>query len=263
MSASPQSAPPRRDVIYPHRSFRALRFDPMGVLLAFVLAILLSLTVLVEGQSLLDLHQSLTGFFTSLAGVPHQADPRRTDIFPGHFTAAVPPITVPYSADVPDLNKFPALIAAALLLAVSRHNTITRGFFYFLFVLLTAGVVALTLFPQLHANAETVTQVWLRSALPIWLLMPWLASFLFLAANPGWRHGIFWTLGLMLHLFWTSALRQAFLLAVLHHTGILFYPVLWFLTGFLFDVLILLVFYSLSLHGATRGLWGQREEVLA
>ena len=254
---------PRRDTIYLHRSFRHLAFNPVAILAAVLFATLLSLAIFVEGQALLDLHQSLVTWFVDAAGLTGGGEAVRTHVFPGRFTALAPAVTVPASNAVPDALRVPALLAAVALLLLSKRNTITRGFFYFLLILLVAGMVTLTLFPHIHVNAESVTQIWLRSALPIWMLMPWLGSFLFIAVNPGWRLGMFWTLGLVLHLFWTSALRQAFLLAAMHYTGILFFPLVWFVTGLLADVVILLVVYSLTLHQATAGLWGRRAEAIA
>jgi hypothetical protein len=254
---------PRREVIYLHRSFRHLRFDPLAAFCAFALAATLSFGVISQAQTLVDLHQHLVTLFTQLAGVTAGGESAPAVIFPGSLQTEAAPVHVPASPAVGDWMRFPAIAAAAALLYFSRRNTIARGFFYFLIVLLLGGIAALTLFPQLHINAESVTQIWLRSALPIWLLMPWFAAFLFVVINPAWRTGLLWTVGVLLHLFWTSALRQAFLLAVMHYTGILFFPLLWFLFGFLFDMLILLVVYSLSLHHATQELWGRRQEAFA
>jgi hypothetical protein len=260
----PQKAnKPRREIIYPHRSFRHLRFQPLATFTGFALATLLSFGVVAASQPLADLHQQLASLFTQLAGVTEGGQSSTATVFPKLLQAEAPPVRVPLSSEVPDLMRLPALAAALATLFLSRRNTITRGFFYFLLILLMGGTIALTLLPRLHVNAETVTQIWLRSALPVWLLMPWFASFLFIVINPAWRMGIVWTLGVMLHLFWTSALRQAFLLAVMHYTGIVFFPLLWFLFGFLFDMLVLLVFYSLSLNNATLDLWGHRQEALA
>lgn len=254
---------PRREAIYPHRSFRHLQFDPLATFAGFALATLLSFGVVSAAQPLTDFHQQLVSWFTALAGVADGEIGASASVFPNLLRAEVPPVTIPTSSAVPDTLRVPALVAAVVLLLVSRGNNITRGFFYFLLILLIGGVVALALFPHLHVNAEAVTQIWLRSALPVWLLMPWFASFLFVVINPAWRMGIAWTLGVMTHLYWTSALRQAFLLAVMHYTGIVFFPLVWFLFGFLFDMLILLVFYSLALHHATQNLWGGRREAIA
>ena len=254
---------PRRELIYPHRSFRHLQFEPLAVFAGFALATLLSFGVVSQAQALTDLHQVLATAFAQMAGITEGGQPARAVVFPQMLAAETAPVVVPNSDNVTDWMRFPPIAAAVAILFLSRRNTITRGFFYFLLILLLGGTVALTLFPALHVNAESVTQIWLRSALPVWLLIPWFAAFLFIVINPAWRMGILWTLGVMAHLFWTSALRQAFLLAVMHYTGIVFFPLLWFLFGFLFDMLILLVFYSLSLHHATHELWGGRQEVAA
>jgi hypothetical protein len=259
MTANAKPLEARRQVIYLHRSFRALRLNHTALFTAVCVAVLVSTFVVTEGQTLVNLHQRLAIWFTQLAGVAQGESESAAPVFPDLLPAQVPPVTVPVSPAVSDAMRVPALAVALLLLLATARNTITRGFFYFLLILLLAGTVALTLFPGLYVSAESVTQISLRSAFPIWLLMPWFASFLFIALNPDWRTGIVWTLGLLLHVFWTSALRQAFLLVVMHHTGILLFPLLWFMFGFLFDMLILLVVYSLSLNRATRGLWGNRE----
>lgn len=263
MGANAKPMKPRREGIYLHRSFRSLTLDKAALVTAICLALFLSSFVLAEAQMLVNLHQRMVGWFTTLAGVAQGESTAATAIFPGLLPAQVPPVQVPASPAVPDQMRISALVVAVALLLATKRNTITRGFFYFLFILLLAGTVALTLFPGLYVNAEALTQISLRSAYPVWLLMPWFGAFLFVALNPDWRMGVLWTLGACGHIFWTSALRQAFLLAVMHYTGILLFPLLWFVFGFLFDILILLVFYSLSLNRATRGLWGNRQEVLA
>ena len=262
MGANAKPLLPRREGIYLHRSFRALRIEPVALFTAFALALLISCLVLTEAQALVNIHQRIAIWFTALADVP-LGESIVTPIFSDLLPAHVPPVEVPGSAAVTDAMRIPALAVALVLLIASARNTITRGFFYFLFILLLAGTAALTLLPNLYVNAASVTQISLRSAYPIWLLMPWFASFLFVAVNPDWRMGVGWTLAALLHIFWTSALRQAFLLVVMHYTGVLLFPLLWFVFGFLFDILILLVFYSLSLHRAASGLWGKRQEVIA
>jgi hypothetical protein len=55
-----------------------------------------------------------------------------------------------------------------------------------------------------------------------------------------------------------SAVRLAFCLGILHYSGLLFMPVLWFTLGLLADVLYIVVFLSLSTRVASLRAWGRR-----
>jgi hypothetical protein len=55
-----------------------------------------------------------------------------------------------------------------------------------------------------------------------------------------------------------SALRMVFILGVLHYTGLLFMPVLWFALGTLADLIFVLFFYSITVYRTSGRLWGTR-----
>ena len=254
---------PRRGVIYPHRSFRALPLNPVSLALGIALAALLSMLAWGERHDLARAHQEVTAWFLDVVGLTEQWAPRTATIFPAFLQAPSPAVAVPVSSDVREPMRFTAILGSLFLLLLTKRNTIARGFFYFLLLLLVAGALVLTVFSHIHLNAESVTEMWLRTEFPVWVLMPWFAAFLFLVMNPDWRAGLAWMLLVLTWVFVTSALREAFAIGVMHFTGILFFPVLWFLFGFLFDLLIVLVAYSVSLHWANAHVWGRRKEMTA
>ena len=79
-------------------------------------------------------------------------------------------------------------------------------------------------------------------------VMPWVSALLFVVTQPSALEGTVWTLVAQGWAFLYSAIRMVFCLGVLHHSGLLFFPLLWFGMGTLSDLLILLLFYSLSIH---------------
>lgn len=253
----------RRPGVYMHRSFRSVPVSAVNAGLGVAMALLLSLAAYAGREDLARAHQDLVTWFLSAAGVTAELPARQAEIFPGFLQAPVPPVPVPASDDVEEPMRFTAILGALFLLLLSKRNTISRGFFYFLLLLVIAGAAALTALPGMHLNAESLTQMWLRTELPVWLVMPWFAALLFLVMNPDWRAGVAWMMLVMGWIYFSSALREAFVLGVMHFTGLLFFPALWFLFGFLFDLVIVLVAYSVSLHWANAHVWGQRKEMVA
>lgn len=261
--AAKQPNAPRRRIIYPHRSFRAVPLNPVSIALGVALALLCTMLAFVNRHELASAHQATATWFLSLADLNDMPLDHQAEVFPRFLNAPVPPVSVPASDSVGDTMRFMSILGALFLLIVSKRNTVARGFFYFLLLLLVVGALVLAGFPSIYINAETITQIWLRTAFPVWIIMPWFCAFLFLLVNPDWRTGLGWMALVLVWIFATSALREAFTIALMHYTGILFFPILWLLFGFLFDLLVVLVAYSVSLHWANAHIWGQRKEMTA
>lgn len=92
----------------------------------------------------------------------------------------------------------------------------------------------------------------------VWLVLPWFSSALFVLLHPDLRWGVLWALLVQGYAVVWSAVRLAFGVAVIHYSGLLFVPLLWFGLGLLADNIYLLVFFSLSTRQAAGKTWGRR-----
>ena len=101
-------------------------------------------------------------------------------------------------------------------------------------------------------------QIWLRGEFLVWLLLPWVSALLFILTMPSVAAGVGWALSMQAYAIFWSALRFVFCLGVLHFTGILFLPLLWFSLGILFDMVYILTFYSLALQWSMKRAMGER-----
>jgi hypothetical protein len=124
--------------------------------------------------------------------------------------------------------------------------------------LLFAAAIVIVFNPSYYFDAKMYQQIWLRGELLVWLLLPWIAVFLFMVILPSPGVGVAWTLLLQVYAILWSAIRLAFCLGVLHYTGILFLPLLWFAFGILFDLVYVLVFYSMALQVSIKRSIGWR-----
>ena len=92
----------------------------------------------------------------------------------------------------------------------------------------------------------------------MWLLLPWFSAGLLVVLQPTVWPGLIWAVLMQAYGFLWSAIRLAFCLGVLHFSGLLFMPLLWFTLGLLADVLYIVVFLSLSTRVAGLRAWGRR-----
>jgi hypothetical protein len=72
--------------------------------------------------------------------------------------------------------------------------------------------------------------------------------------------GVGWAVVIQLYGFLWSAFRLAFFIGVMHFSGILFIPLLWFTFGLLADIVYIMVFYSLAVHWIASRAWGRGAE---
>jgi hypothetical protein len=151
--------------------------------------------------------------------------------------------------------------AAALTALIFAHRRfpLGRNFVIFLMILLCASGIVVLFVPSFSFDAVVYSQIWLRGEILIWLLLPWVSALLFVLTLPSIAGGFLWAFLIELYVVFWSALRLAFCLGVLHYTGILFLPLLWFVLGILFDLVVVLFFYSLALQQSIkRSIGGRR-----
>lgn len=247
----------RREFIYPHRSVRSFPISPWRVCAALSMACVLSAAVFYSGTRLLDAHNRISWFILKYTSVP-TAGERTIEVFPG-----LGPVTVkdvPLKADRESPLRTGILFAAALSALIFSHRRfpLGRNFVVFLMILLCASGIVVLFVPSFYFDAVMYAQIWLRGEVLVWLLLPWVSALLFVLTLPSMASGFLWGVLVECYIVVWSALRLAFCLGVLHYTGILFLPLLWFVLGILFDLVIILFFYSLALEQSIKRTMGGR-----
>lgn len=247
----------RREFIYPHRSVRFVRITAKRVAVAAITAVVLCGLVAAWSTGLFESHNRLCLTFLGLAGIP-VSDVRSVDLFPGLGHAPVPASSVVRVEDNP--ARFVLLLAASvlLLLAIQRRFPLARGFVIFLLTLLLITAVVASLHPSSQFGSAEFTQIWLRGEVLVWMLLPFFVAGIFTLVHPFWVVGVIWTVAIQAFGVLWSAVRLAFCIGVMHYSGILFIPMLWFALGMLADVVYLIVSYSIAVHWNAARCWGRR-----
>lgn len=147
--------------------------------------------------------------------------------------------------------------AVLALLAVYGRVELARNFILFLLVLLLTAA-AVMVFSGAEITSAEFSQIWLRGEILVWLLLPWFSAGLLVVLQPAAWPGLIWAVLMQAYGFFWSAIRLAFCLGVLHYSGLLFMPLLWFALGLLADVLYIVVFLSWSTRVAGFFAWGRR-----
>jgi hypothetical protein len=247
----------RRDTIYPHRSIRSLEFTPERILAAILVAVVLTFAMYVGRDRLFVEHNRITATLLDLSGIPISGT-ARIDIFPvlGSADGAVTNI---FHYQSSPLRVAILLISSIIaLLIVHRRVHLARNFIVFLFILLLLAAGIMVFFQSFELQSAEFTQIWLREEVLVWFILPWFSASLFILARPDAWAGILWALGVQIFGIVWSAVRLAFCLALIHYSGLLFVPLLWFTFGLLADNIYLLVFFSISTHQAAGKAWGKR-----
>jgi hypothetical protein len=247
----------RRIYIYPHRSVRALPVTAFRLVAALSMAALLCGLTAYYAIELMNIHGRIAGFLMEFASIPTSGW-EAVAIFPGLQPALAPVTTIPLFHAVTDGARMTLIAAIVILLLVSRHYVLTRSLAGFLIFLLIVSALVNSLKPDLHFESQTFGQIWLRGEMLVWLLMPWVSALLFVLPQPNIAEGFGWALLTQAYCILFSALRMVFSLGVLHHTGMLFLPLIWFGMGTLSDLVFLLFFYSISVYRASGRVWGLR-----
>lgn len=237
-----------------------MRVTIKRIVLAVLTAAALITIVAARNDDLFYSHNRLCVAILKLAEIPAGGE-QIVDVFPGFGRAAVPGTPVTRLETNP--IRIGLLFAAGLivLIAVYRRFPLARGFVLFLLALLLITAVAVSFLPKsTQFGAVEFSQIWLRGEILVWLLLPLFSAGMFMLIQPYWLTGVCWTVGVQAFGFLWSAARLAFCIGVMHFSGVLFIPLLWFALGLLADMVYLMVFYSMAVHWSTSRYWGRRAE---
>ncbi|MCU1334687.1 MAG: hypothetical protein JWO19_268 [Bryobacterales bacterium] len=247
----------RRTAIYPHRSIRSLPLNTGRLLAALGFAIALTALVYWARAPLLARHNQISAALLRLCNIPLEGS-TQVDVFEPIGSAEVVTTTA-FRLDRQPIRVAILFVSAVVaLLAVYRGVELARNFVVFLLVLLMLGAGVMVFAPGSEITSAEFSQIWLRGELLVWLLLPWFSAGLLVMLQPEAWPGLMWAVLMQAYGFVWSAIRLAFCLGVLHYSGLLFMPLLWFTLGLLADVLYVVVFFSLSTHVAGLRVWGRR-----
>lgn len=247
----------RRTSIYPHRSVRSFTISRRRILVALGLALVASILIGYFGSALLAAHGRLAGLILAITGIPSGGS-RSVVVFPSVWSATVPSIHFPHmQSNLPQVAILFS-VSLAMMVAIYRSFALSRGFVVFLMILLSSSAAAIYLSRSYYLDSAMYHQIWLRGEILVWILIPWASAFLFLFTIPSFATGLAWALLLQVYSILWSAVRLAFCLGVFHYSGVLFLPLLWFCLGTLFDLVYVVLFYSLALHFSFNKILGLR-----
>ena len=254
-AATGRSAP--RNRIYPHRSVRSVPLTTTRVVGGIVLAFLLTALTAYYAVPIMEVHSIVAAKLVDLAGLPVTAWPP-VDVFPGLQPGSAPAIDIPAFSQVSSGARLALIASILVLLIAAARFSLFRNLAYFLIILLAVSAGANLVFDTFRLQSEMFGQIWLRQEMLVWLVTPWVLLLLFVLPHPRLASGLGWVVFLYIYGFFYSAMRMVFILGVMHYTGLLFMPVLWFAFGTLSDLLYVLFFYSLAVNRVSGELWGAR-----
>ncbi len=220
-------------------------------------ALVASVSIGFFGSTLLAAHERLTDSILRLTGIPADGY-RDVEIFPSYWYALVPEVFIPHLQSNLGLTALLFSISVATLVVIFRTIPLSRGLVVFLMILICTATAAILISPRFYFDSNEFHQIWLRGELLVWILLPWASAFLFLLTIPSLNAGLLWSLLVQTYAIAWSAVRLAFCLGVFHFSGVLFLPLLWFSLGILFDLVYLVLFYSLALDTAFNKILGLR-----
>jgi len=245
----------RRAFIYPHRSVRSIRLTPGRIFLAAVTAIVLTVLIATQQGRLVAEHNRISQAIVELAGVP-VTGVEMAPLFPGLEPAPASVVTSNRLDGSPWRLLILFAVAMLVLLQIHRRVPMARGFLLFLMILLLVATAVVVFHPASQFGSVEFTQIWLRGEMLVWLLLPWFSAAMFMLIHPLFGAG--WTLLTQLYGFLWSAVRLAFSICLIHYSGILFIPMVWFALGLLADMVYLVVSYSIAVEWASSRAWGRR-----
>lgn len=248
----------RRKTIYPHRSVRSLPVSRSRLFTALAIALIASIAIAYFGSFLISAHGQLATFILRVSGIPSNGL-TAVEVFPLHWRATVSDIYFPSPRANLARTAILLVLSVAILVFFHRRIPLSRSFVVFLTILLGAAGAAIIFKPSFQFDAAMYQQIWLRGEILVWILLPWVSAFLFLLTLPSLAAALGWTLLLQIYALAWSAVRLGFCLGVFHFTGVLFLPLLWFCLGTLFDLVYVVLFYSLALHFSFNEILGSRK----
>jgi hypothetical protein len=206
----------------------------------------------------MEAHSRVAGVLMGWAGLPVTGWTPIV-VFAGFDPVSGPVLAIPTFKEVSEGARL-LLIASIVVLPIgARRFPLFRNAANFLLVMLIASAATNAVFDNFRLQSTTFAQIWLRQEMLVCLLLPWMSILLFVIPQPKLLRGLLWVVFLQVYGFLFSALRMVFVLGMLHHTGLIFMPALWFLLGILSDLLFILFFYSLAIHKSSSELWGARD----
>ncbi len=247
----------RRRFIQPHRSVRSLTIPRQRLFIALAIALTASIFVGFFGNALLTAHSSLADSILRLTGIPsglHQT----VEVYPSIWYATVPGVFIPRMQSNLRLTALLFSISVATLVVIFRTLPLSRGLVVFMMILVCTSTAAILISPKFHFDSYEFHQIWLRGELLVWILLPWASAFLLVLTIPSLTTGLLWAFLVQVYALAWSAVRLAFCLGIFHFSGVLFLPLLWFALGILFDLVYIVLFYSLALHTAFNKILGLR-----
>lgn len=248
---------PRRDFIYPHRAVRYIGRQQARLLTAVLTAALLTLLVTLNAGQLMRWHASMAAAVLEIAAVPVTAW-QPVSVYESLGVAPAPVTPISSFNELADAPRLMLILAVVALMIVSRRWPLTRSLIGFVIVLLIASALLNSLYPAFQLSSAGFTSVWFKLETVIWLMLPWVSALLFIVFQPSIVRGVALVAIAQVYGFLFGVLRYCFFLGVLHHSGLLFFPVMWLALGLLANLVYLLVFYSLSIHQSSARLWGLR-----
>lgn len=222
------------------------------------LALLITVWSVWNAVPIMETHSQVAAAIAGWAGLPINGW-TPIGIFPGLEPASGPQLAIPSFQEVSEGARLALVFSIIALLLLAQRFSLFRNVANFLIVILIASAVANAVFDNFRLQSTAFGQIWLRQEMLVWLILPWVLILLFVIPQPSVWRGLGWVVFLQAYGFFFSALRMVFVLGVLHYTGLLFMPPLWFLLGTLSDLLFILFFYSLAIHRSSGDLWGVRE----
>lgn len=239
-----------RGFIFPHRS---VRFSDVGwgrVLLALLVALGLSIFMYRNAVPIMKWHTALAINLAGKLNLPIVGY-KPVSVFPNIEPAQAPLTSVPKFQEIGIAGRMLWLLCLLGLTILAARFQLLRSFMVLLIFLLLASAIVSSVYERYEFDAGVFGQIWYRQVMLVWILLPWVTSILFLVFQPSILEGLGWVLLSQAYSFVFSVIRMMFVMGVLHYTGLILFPCVWFLVGTLAELIFLLQFYSISIYRAT------------
>ena len=238
-----------RSFIFPHRSVRFFNVGWGRIILAFVVALGLSLFMFRNAVPIMKLHTALAIDLAGKLNLPIVGY-KAVGVFPNMEPAQAPLTAVPKFQEIGIAGRMLWLVCLLGLTILAARFQVLRSFLVLLILLLLISAVVSSVFERYEFDAGVFGQIWYRQMMLVWILLPWFASLLFLVFQPNIFEGLGWVLLSQLYSFVFSLIRMIFVMGVLHYSGLILFPCVWLLVGTLAELIFLLQFYSISIYRA-------------
>lgn len=239
-----------RGTIYPHRSVRFSEIGTGRLVVAFLVAAAMCGFMAYYSIALMEVHTHLVAKLYAALDLPVTSF-KAISVFSGLQPGLTLMTPVPMFLDVGAGARIVWLGTVVVLMLCALRFRLLRSFLFFLIFLMVLSAVVNSVFERYEFDAGTFGQIWYRQVMLVWLILPWMTSIIFILFQPRLLEGLGWVLFSQIYSFAFSIVRMVFALGVLHFSGLLFFPMIWFLVGTLGELMYLLQFYSISIYRAT------------